>query len=206
MRVLVVDDHEMVRRSIEVLLRRSGMEVAGTAATVAEARHLLEVRRPDVLLLDIGLPGESGLGLVEELTEAGEGPPVLLYTGQMDVATVRLALNSGALGVLSKTAPTRTMVAAIREVAESRPFVDPSMLALLGSDGGRDPRTRITPREREILEMLARGVPPDGIAEELGVSELTVKTHIRNAMGKLTARTRAHAISLALRRGEIRAD
>ena len=204
MRVLVVDDHEMVRRSIEVLLRRNGFEVAGTAADAVEARRLLTARRPDVLLLDIGLPGESGLHLVRDL-DAETDPPVLLYTGRADAATVRLALNSGALGVLSKTAPSRTMIAAIREVVERRPFVDPSMLALVEA-GERDPRGRVTPREREILEQLAAGVSTEGIAAALGLSEQTVKTHIRNAMGKLAARTRAHAISLALSRGEIPPD
>jgi putative two-component system response regulator len=197
-RVLIVEDHEAVGRGLELLLRREGMEIAGTAFNLAGARGLLERRRPDVVVLDVDLGGENGLELLEDATTAGAR--VLLYTGRGDPEVLAAAERSSALGVATKAGPPVELVAAVRAVAAGRPYRDPR---LTGALSAAEPKHQLTPREREVITLLSQGLNGQEVAETLFLSPQTVRTHIRNAMDRVGARTRTHLIAVAVANDEI---
>ncbi len=191
LRVLVIEDHGAVARGLELLLRREGMEVAGTAATLAEAEQLVEKRAADVAILDINLGDENGSELIPKAR--AHGIKVLLYTG----GTVPALTNGDrADGVASKSGGPAELIKAVREVAAGRSHTDSRVLE-------RTHQVVLTPREREIIGFLAEGVSGEKIADQLFLSSHTVRTHIRNAMAKTNAKTRAHLVALATDNGEI---
>jgi response regulator RpfG family c-di-GMP phosphodiesterase len=197
-RVLIVEDHEAVGRGLELLLRREGMEIAGTAFDLASGCALLERRRPDVVILDVDLGGENGLDLLEHADEAGAR--VLLYTGRADPAVLAAAARSQALGVATKAGSPVELIAAVHAVAAGQKYRDPR---LVPANGSAVPRTQLSPREREVITLLAQGLNGEEIAETLFLSPATIRTHVRNAMQKVGARTRAHMIAVALAGDEI---
>ncbi|HEV7846715.1 MAG TPA: HD domain-containing phosphohydrolase [Thermoleophilaceae bacterium] len=197
-RVLIVEDHEAVGRGLELLLRREGMEIAGTAFNLAGARSLLDRRRPDVVVLDVDLGGENGLELIEDAHNADAR--VLLYTGRGDPAVLAAAERSSALGVATKAGPPVELVAAVRAVAAGQIYRDPR---LTGAPSPVEPKHRLTPREQEVVKLLAQGLNGQEIAETLFLSPQTIRTHIRNAMDRVGARTRTHLIAVAVANDEI---
>jgi putative two-component system response regulator len=197
-RVLIVEDHEAVGRGLELLLRREGMEIAGTAFNLAGARSLLERRRPDVVVLDVDLGGENGLELIEDAHDADAR--VLLYTGRGDPAVLAAAERSSALGVATKAGPPVELVAAVRAVAAGEIYRDPR---LTGAPSPMEPKHQLTPREQEVVKLLAQGLNGQEIAETLFLSPQTIRTHIRNAMDRVGARTRTHLIAVAVANDEI---
>jgi putative two-component system response regulator len=192
LRVLIIEDHGAVARGLALLLRREGMEVAGTAATLAEAEHLIDKRAADVAILDITLGSESGFDLIP-LAHA-RGIKVLLYTG--GTVPAPLSNTDKADGIASKAGGPAELIKAIREVAAGRSPTDSRVLE-------RTHEVVLTPREREIIGFLAEGVSGERIAERLFLSAHTVRTHIRNAMAKTDAKTRAHLVALATGPGEM---
>jgi putative two-component system response regulator len=201
-KVLIVEDHESLRKGIELILRQEGCEVVGTAGDAEHGYPLIQRRRPEVAVIDVGLPGESGIELTRRLLAAEAPPRVLLYTGSEDEQSLNAAIEVGAAGIVCKAGPPRELVTAIRDVARGGSYFDPRLGSLLAqaSPGGE---SVLTAREREILGLLARGLSGERIAAELFLSPETVRTHVRNAMKKLAARTRVHAVTEALRRREI---
>jgi DNA-binding NarL/FixJ family response regulator len=197
-RVLIVEDHEAVGRGLELLLRREGMEIAGTAFNLAGARALLERRRPDVVVLDVDLGGENGLELLDDTERAGAR--VLLYTGRGDSELLAAAERSSALGVATKAGPPVELVAAVRTVAAGGVYRDPRLTEVMSSP---EARYRLTPREREVVTLLSQGLNGEEIAETLFLSPQTIRTHIRNAMDRVGARTRTHLIAVAVANDEI---
>ncbi len=199
-RVLIVEDHEGVRKGIELLLRDEGFDVVGTAGEAAQAETLIARRRPQVAVIDINLPGEGGIDLTRRLLAQAGAPRVLLYTGSEDEGTLSAAIEVGAAGLASKAAPPGELAQAIRDVARGLDYFDPRLDSLLArSKSG----AVLTPRERQVLDMLASGLNGEQIAAELVLSPETVRTHLTNAMNKLAVRTRVHAVTEALRRREI---
>jgi DNA-binding NarL/FixJ family response regulator len=200
--VLFVEDHEAIRKAIGLLLRSEGFEVVGATADPREALALARRRRPAVALVDVKLGDQLGTDLVAAMRAEGLSTEVVLYTGAEDSETLRAALDAGASGVACKASAPSVLLEAIRTVAGGEPFFDPRLDNLLNvrEDG---PEPLLTPREREILALLAGGLDGEEIAERLVVSPLTVRTHIRNAMNRLAARTRPHAVAIALERREI---
>lgn len=192
-RVLIVDDHEAVARGLELLLRRDGMEIAGTAGSVAAAEGLLERRAADVVVLDISLHGDDGLKLVPAAKARAQR--VLLYTGSTDRATLAAARAAGADGVAAKTGSPASFVAAVRAVARGDSYIDPDLPSGEAPEHGDQPR--LTPREREIVALLSQGLSGEDIAVELFLSPATVRTHIRNAMDRTGAKTRPHLVAIA---------
>jgi response regulator RpfG family c-di-GMP phosphodiesterase len=201
-RVLIVDDHEAVGRGLELLLRREGMEIAGTAFNLAGARTLLERRRPDVVILDADLGGENGLDLLEDAARVDAR--VLVYTGRADAALLAAARDSSALGLATKAGPPVELIAAVRAVAAGQAYRDPRLMG--AQAGGAEPQHQLTRREREVVTLLAQGLNGQEIAETLFLSPQTVRTHIRNAMERVGARTRGHLIAVALAGDEIALD
>ena len=192
LRVLVIEDHGAVARGLALLLRREGMEVAGTAATLAEAEHLIEKRAADVAILDVNLGGESGFDLIPKAR--AHGIKVLLYTG--GTVPSPLSETDKADGIASKSGGPAELIKAIREVAAGHSPTDSRVVE-------RTHEVLLTGREREIIGFLAEGVSGEKIAEQLFLSGHTVRTHIRNAMAKTNAKTRAHLVALAADAGEL---
>jgi response regulator RpfG family c-di-GMP phosphodiesterase len=197
-RVLLVEDHDAVARGLELLLRRDGLEVAGTASTLGRARELLARRAADVAVVDVDLGGENGIELVEDACLAGT--PVLLYTGRADPETIAAAHRSGAAGLASKAGSPVEFLAGVRAVADGRSYSDGR---LEGVPAGSPRAGVLTPREREVVSLLAQGLNGEEVARHLFLSTTTVRTHVRNAMERMGARTRVHLIALAATAGDI---
>lgn len=202
-RVALVDDHPVLRHGLRLLLRRQGIEIVGDAGSAAEAWEMLGREQLDVVVLELGLPDEPGVELCKRLLERWPERAVLIYTGVAQDEELGRALDCGAQGYLLKTASTDELVEAIRTVAEGESYLDPGLGPLLVVHDRARPAGLLTTREREMLTLLARGHTGEAIAERLHLAPETVRTHVRNAMAKLGAATRTHAVALAVRRGEI---
>jgi DNA-binding NarL/FixJ family response regulator len=168
------------------------MEVAGTAASLAEAEQLIEKRAADVAILDVNLGGESGFALIPKAR--ARGMKILLYTGGTLPAPMSDAEKAD--GIASKAGGPGELIKAVREVAAGRTPTDSRVLE-------RSHEAMLTSREREIIGFLAKGVSGERIAEQLFLSAHTVRTHIRNAMAKTNAKTRAHLVAVATDAGEV---
>ena len=198
--VVIVDDHVALRRGMELLLRRSGVHVVGTADDAEQAEQLILRRRPDVALVDLALPGESGAALTRRLLDLEPELRIILYTGSADEGELLDGLHAGAAGFALKSGDPEELQDAIRIVSEGGEYLDPRLTPLLVRRGNG--RTRLlSPREREILGLLSQGLSGENAAEKLFLSPETVRTHVRNAMGKLGARSRAHLVAKALGEG-----
>ena len=202
--VVIVDDHVALRRGMELLLRRAGPHVVGTADDAEAGEALILRRKPDVALVDLALPGMSGAELTRSLLKEDPAVRIILYTGAADERQLLDALDAGAAGLALKSGDPEELEQAILTVAGGGDYLDPRLTPLLAKGGnGRD--KTLSPREREILGLLSKGLSGEEAATQLFLSPETVRTHVRNAMTKLGAATRAHAVALALQRGEISA-
>ena len=202
-RLAIIEDHHALRQGLELLLGREGCEVVGTAGSYAEGHDLVEAMEPDVVVVDIGLGDESGIDLTRELLAERPERRIILYTGASDLERLLAALECGARGYALKEGTPADLMEAIESVAAGASYVDPRLRAALltGDPARRQPALSV--REREIIQLLAEGLTGDEVADRLVLSAETIKTHIRNAMTKLEARNRVHAIAIALRAGEI---
>jgi DNA-binding NarL/FixJ family response regulator len=201
--VVIVDDHVALRRGMELLLRRNGHHVVGAADDAESAESLIMRRRPDVALIDLALPRESGAELTRRLLQADPDVRIVLYTGTTDERQLLEGLDAGAAGFALKSGDPEELEEAIRTVAEGRDWLDPRLKPLLARKNGNGQAHVLSPREREILGLLSKGLSGEEAAKQLFLSSETVRTHVRNAMTKLGATTRVHAVALALKRGEI---
>jgi DNA-binding NarL/FixJ family response regulator len=200
--VVIVDDHLALRRGMELLLRRAGHHVVGSADDAEAGGALILRRRPDVALIDLALPGMSGAELTRSLLKENPDLRIVLYTGAADERQLLDALDAGAAGFALKSGDPEELEDAIRTVAAGGDYIDPRLTPLLAKGGNGRTKT-LSPREREILGLLSKGLSGEEVAKQLYLSPETVRTHVRDAMGKLDAATRAHAVALALQRGEI---
>jgi DNA-binding NarL/FixJ family response regulator len=206
--IVVVEDHPTVREGLCLVLEREGFAVVGRAGTAEAGHAAIVAAQPSVALIDVDLPDGSGVELTRRLLRRDVRFGVVLYTGLDDPQVLEDALASGARGVTLKTSTPETMLNAARAVAAGGTFVDPGVRARLAAAAGAEgaepePERVLSVREREVLGHLAEGRSIEEIAAELVLSTETIRTHVRNAMGKLGTRTRAHAIVVALRRGEL---
>ena len=189
---------------MELLLRRAGHHVIGTADDAEAAEALILRRRPDVALVDLNLPGRSGAELTRGLLESDPTLRIVLYTGAGDERELLEALDAGAAGFALKSGDPEELEQAILTVAAGKDYLDPRLAPLLSKSANGDGHV-LSPREREILGLLSQGLSGEEAAKRLFLSSETVRTHVRNAMSKLGAATRVHAVALALQRGEISA-
>jgi DNA-binding NarL/FixJ family response regulator len=201
--VVIVEDHVALRRGLELLLRDTDCRVIGTADDAETAQSLVERRRPDVAIVDINLPGRSGIELTRNMLADNPDLGVLLYTGIDDQETLSSALDCGARGFALKAGPPEELLTAIRAVAAGETYVDARLRPLLLARLTTERIGVLSPREREVLDLLAQGLTGEDVAARLSLSPETVRTHVRNAMDKLEAHTRVHAVAIALRQGEI---
>ncbi|MFJ4173073.1 response regulator [Microbacterium sp. NPDC089696] len=203
-RVIVADDHPIVRSGIVGLLDLDpGVEVVGQAGDGAEAVALAADLRPDVVLMDLRMPGVSGIEATSRLTVELPGVRVLMLTTYETDDDILGAIEAGASGYLLKAAPHEEIVAGIRAVAEGHTVLAPSIAATLVTRmrTERAERPQLTPRELEVLRLVAAGRSNPEIARELFIGEATVKTHLIHVFEKLGVSDRTRAVTLALELG-----
>jgi len=208
-RVLVVDDQKVVREGLSTLLGLiGGVDVVGTAAGGAEALELVAALDPDVVLLDLHMPGLTGVEVAAELARRGSRAGVVVLTTYSDDVWVFAALRAGARGFLTKDASADEIVAALRTVVEGEAQLDPSVQRRLLEALDRTPAATepppddaLTPRELDVLRLVAAGRSNDEVARELYVSSATVKTHINHLLAKTASRDRAQLVRYAYRTG-----
>lgn len=198
-RVLVADDHGLVRAGIRSFLERdSTLQVVAEAATGHSTVDAWERHRPDVMLLDLRMPQGDGLWVVRHVRRRDPHARFIILTTFEGDEAVHRALEAGARGYMLKDATPNELVAAIHEVARGGSYISPELARQLA---GRAPGERLTPREIDVLMLLARGAPNKTIAETLGIVEGTVKLHVRSILGKLGATSRSEALVIAAQRG-----
>jgi len=203
LRLVLIEDHQALREGLELLLDREGCQVVGAAGTAAEGRELVERLSPDVALVDIRLGEDDGIALTRALVHDDPERRIVLYTGSTDEDLLFDGLDSGACGYALKDGSLHELVTALGVVAEGGSYVDPRLRPTLLSRRSTERLPTLSNREREVLDLLAQGLTGEGVADRLVLSSETIKTHVRNAMTKLEAHTRVHAIAIALREGYI---
>jgi two-component system response regulator NreC len=192
-RLLLVDDHAIVRSGVRRLLIDAGFDVVAEASSAAEALTLAQRETPDVIVLDIGLRDRSGLEILPELR--GLGARVVILSMQDEPVYARRALEQGAQGYVLKDAADEELAAAIRAVLADRLYVQPSMAARLVLG---EPEDDLTQRERDVLRLIALGHTNQEIAKRLFLSVRTIEAHRRHILTKLRLSTRADLVRYAL--------
>jgi DNA-binding NarL/FixJ family response regulator len=196
--VLIVDDHEVVREGLRLSLSRAPhIRVIGEAGDGESAIGLVERRKPDVVVMDVRMPGMDGLEATKRILEQVPDAAVLVFTAFSERSLLARGLESGAKGYVLKEAPHETLVRAIERLAKGEGYVDPVLMPAFLS--GKDQADLLTPREREILQLLADGMSNADVASKLFISQETVKSHVRHILAKLEADTRTQAVAIALR-------
>ncbi|MCO5986369.1 response regulator transcription factor [Actinoallomurus spadix] len=203
MRVLIVDDHPVVRQGLRTFLGvQEDIEVVGEAADGAEAVSRAEALRPDVVLLDLKMPGVDGTTALGELRARGVGSRVIVLTSVGEREHVLPAVRAGASGYLYKDVDPHALVQAIRAVHDGHMLFAPEAAEAMLAPAQADPGAgALTEREREVLVQIARGRSNREIARALVVSEKTVKTHVSNILLKLGLQDRTQAALYAVRHG-----
>jgi len=202
-RVLVVEDHTLLRQSlVKTIGAEDGFEVAGEASRGDEAVHEALKVKPDVILLDIAIPGGSGLDVAQRFRASSPGVRILFLTMHDDDASISRAISLGADGYILKTASTAELILALQTVAEGNSYLSPAIARrVIDLAGSRGSGTALTGRELEILHLLASGARPAEVGTRLFVSLKTVKNHLTNIYAKLEVQTAAQAVAEAYRRG-----
>ena len=202
-RVLIVDDHAVVRRGLRAFLElQPDVEVVGEATDGASAEGMTGTLHPDVVLMDLVMPNTDGIATIRRLRAAGEKPTVLVLTSFLDDVHVFAALQAGAAGYLLKDIQPDELVRAIRQVHQGESALHPKVAARLVQHTAQPAGfADFTPRERDVLRLLAEGFANKEIARRLSLSEKTVKTHVSNILQKLGVADRTQAALLAVRRG-----
>ena len=204
-RVVLVDDHPVVRAGLRALVDgQDGIEVVGEASDLASAEEVVDVTKPDVVLMDLNLgDGPGGVEVTARLRGLPGPPNVLVLTTYDTEADILRALDAGAVGYLLKDAPPDQLFAGIRSTARGETVLAPSVAATLVRRAA-SPGPVVTEREVEVLELLSRGLGNKEMARELFVSEATVKSHLSHIYTKLGVDTRAGAVAAAIERRIIR--
>jgi len=210
MRILIADDHTLFRDSLRSLLTSRGFEVIGEAGDGREAVDLTRSLQPDIVLMDLSMPGLDGLAATRLISAEMSQVKVVVLTGSDEDAQLFEAIKSGAQGYLLKNIESKELFALLEGVGRGEPALTPLLAAKLLQEFARPPRPAVEPhdpdaltdREQEVLELLVGGVTSNRrLALKLGVSENTVKFHVRNILDKLHLNNRAQVVGFALRHG-----
>lgn len=208
-RVLLVDDHVVVRTGFRLLLETAAdVQVVGEADSGESCIAKFDALTPDVVVMDLSMPGMGGLEALKRLRARSSGSRVLALSAHDDSMHARRALRQGALGFLSKRSAPETLLEGVRTVAAGNRYLDPSLaqqVALAEIDGGLSPLEQLSEREFDVFIRLARGAAVQRIAAELKLSSSTVGTHLYNIKLKLSATNQAELTLIALRAGLIEA-
>jgi DNA-binding NarL/FixJ family response regulator len=212
MRLVIADDHTLFRDSLRSLLTSRGFEVVGEAREGGEAVDLARRLQPDIVLMDLSMPGLDGLAATRLISAELPQVKVVILTGSDDDANLFEAIKSGAQGYLLKNLESRELFSLLEGVGRGEPALTPLLAGKLLQEFARPPRPApethdpdaLTEREREVLEQLVQGVTSNRkLAKQLGVSENTIKFHIRNILDKLHLHNRAQVVGFALRHGMV---
>ena len=209
LRILVIDDHTLFRVGLQGLLEHRGIEVIAAVGDGQEGLALAEQLRPDVVLLDMRMPGMDGLGVLRHLRQSGLKMPIAMLTTSSNEQDLVEALRSGAQGYLIKDMEPDDLVLALRDIVAGKTVVAPDLAPVLAkvvqgeSVTARDPSpfSELTPREGEILGLLAEGQSNKAIARNLGISDGTVKLHVKAILRKLGVHSRVEAAVIAVEQG-----
>ena len=209
MRVLIIDDHALFRVGLQGLLEQRGIEVADAVASGIEGIQRVEELKPDIVLLDLRMPDMGGLEVLQRLREKETGIPVVMLTTSNDEADLIKSLRSGAQGYLLKDMEPDELVGALRDIENGKNVVAQDLTDALarmvqGEASVADeegPFSELTPREMEILCLLAEGQSNKLIARNLGISDGTVKLHVKAILRKLGIHSRVEAAVIAVEQG-----
>ncbi|MPZ69488.1 MAG: response regulator [Actinobacteria bacterium] len=207
-RVALVDDHDLLRRGIKTMLdSEDDLEVVGEASDGAEALKLVESTMPDVVLIDVIMPNKDGIEATKEIKELFPKVGVVVLSGHDERQFIFDALKAGASGYLLKTAELDEVIATVKSVARGEAKLDPALASQVLTEFQTYQRAEVsevyqplTPREKEILQLMSDGLPNKTIAARLNISERTVTTHVANIYSKLHVNNRVSAIQEAMRR------
>lgn len=201
-RLLIVDDHPIVREGLKAFLGLyDDLEVVGEAGSGGEALAQARKLEPDLVLLDLQLADGQALVFVPKLLELSKVPKVLILTSFLEEDHLRQALALGASGYLLKHAGPAALLDGIRAAARGELPLDPAAVRLLARPPAQDALAQLTPKEREVLSQIARGLSNKAIAQTLGVTEKTVKTHVSSLLSKLGLKGRTQAALFAREQG-----
>lgn len=201
MRVLIADDHPMIAAALELLLRGTDYELTGRARTGAEAIAEVKSIRPDILLLDINMPDGSGIDVLKSLRERGRAPRVVLLTAGMDDPQLIAADRLEPEGMVLKTADPALLLECLEEVGNGGRWVDPEIAERIAAAKLRaSSAPSLTPRERELVDLVRQGLRNRDISERLGVTEGTVKVYLHGIFDKVGVENRTE---LAMRAAEL---
>jgi two-component system response regulator NreC len=203
-RIVLADDHTVVRSGLRLLLdSESGFEVVAEASDVEDARRYVHGHKPDVLVLDLNMPGRSSLQAIPEIRAEFPGTQIVVLTMQQEPAFAREALGAGALGYVLKEAADDELVEAVRRAAAGESYLNPRLGARIASEPPPGPPDDLSEREVDVLRLIALGHTNAEIAEQLYLSVRTVETHRSHVQQKLRLSTRAGLVGYALDRGLI---
>jgi DNA-binding NarL/FixJ family response regulator len=205
-KILIVDDHPMMREALRTAFEgEDDLEMIGEAPDAIKAFKMLETLKPDVIMMDMLLPGMSGLEAIEKIIEADPQAKILVLSSMEDEERIVSAIQAGALGYFPKTAPRTYLLEAIRKVADGVPYM-PAGITLKLFQGLRrvklvqtanDMQTSLTPRQQEILSLLSEGHSDDEIAKLLHLEESTVRAHVHHILRRLGLKNRSQAVVYA---------
>jgi DNA-binding NarL/FixJ family response regulator len=197
---VIADDHPAVLDSVSRVLGKHGIAILAQVRDGEEAVQAIEEHKPQVAVIDLRMPGMSGIAVARL---AAGNAKIILYTGNSDRTLLIEALDAGVRGFVLKEAPLADLSRAIEIVAKDGIYIDPVLAGVLASSEATQQLTMLTKREREVLRLLADGLRNEEIGRELHIAGETARAHIRNAMRKLDADTRTHAVAVALRQSLI---
>jgi DNA-binding NarL/FixJ family response regulator len=202
-RVLVADDHGIMRDGLTSLFGAiPDVELVGTACDGGEAIARALLTKPDVVVMDVNMPNMDGLEATRRLTAELPGAAVLIFTSSSEQSMILAAIEAGACGFLLKAASADELLGAIRSAARGESPLDPKVAnAVMEAFSAPSPMTMLTPREREILHLLAEGLPNKAIAGRLAITERTVKAHLTRAFRRVGVTDRTQAALWAERHG-----
>ena len=196
-RIVVIDDHEVLRAGLRVVFPQNEIAVVADTGLGADAPEIVREHKPDVVVVDVNLTDMDGVDLIKQL--AAERVKVVVYSGFHSDRLLARALGAGAAGYVLKDGPLEELSLGIVAVANRKTWIGTSVRERMA---GEPPRLRLpllSRREREILDLISQGRSTDEVADDLSLSAHTVRTHVKNAMRKLEATTRAHAVAIAMR-------
>ena len=194
---LIADDHPALTSAVSSYLAENGFEIVGPVPDGRRAVVLAEETKPELALVDYRMPRLAGVELVRALAEVSPGTRVAVYTADADDRIAREVLEAGAAALVLKEAPLADLVRALESALAGGSYLDPALARPGGTKG------TLTPRELDVLGLLAEGLQHEEIGRRLGISSETVRTHLRKACDRLGASTRTQAVATALRQGLI---
>lgn len=212
LRLMLVDDHRMLREGLRRALEAEGFIVVAEASDGHEALKLALERKPDVILMDVSMPGMDGIEATRRIKETEPDTAVIVLTGELGDLTVGRAVQAGADGCIPKTEAVLDLAGAVRRAHSGEPLLDEDRVEeslrklrhRRAQDATIEQRlSRLTPRELEILELTAAGLSSEKVSKQLGMSPNTLRTHVQNVLTKLKVHSKLDAVVIALRHGAI---